>query len=169
MLEWTVAGILASALLCGVPVTHLFRDAKARQLASAGRLLERRNLDLEIRTAHAETERAKLLQGGAHYLFDGSTLTARHHKGRETVVFDRMVRLRKAGDWSELAAVAERQIALSPQWLTPYLFLGQASLELGRTDKAMTNLRHVTKRAPLDPEYRLAHDLLAQIPPAPTP
>ena len=69
----------------------------------------------------------------------------------------------------DLAAVAERQIGRTPQWLTPYLFLGQACAELGQKDKALANLRHVTRKAPLDQRYKLAHELLRRLEPQPQP
>ena len=169
MIEWMMAGMLGALLLCGVPVLQTLQDKRTHELDAARDTLEQQSRGLESRLAHSETERAKLMRGGTHYLYDGSTITTRHYKGRETIVLQRMEQLQKARNWSELAAVAERQIARTPKWLTPYLFLGQACVELGHTAKARANLEHVRKNAPLDPAYRLAQTLLTRLPPPPPP
>jgi len=163
MLEWMIAGVLAAVLLCGVPVLRTLQDERAGDLAASAVELKRENSALKAKLAETEAGKSKLMRGGTHYFYDGSTITARHYKGRETIVFERMVELRDAGNWAELAAVAERQITRTPKWLTPYLFLGQASLEMGDTGKALANLQYVSKAAPLDPAYRVVHELLRRI------
>ena len=163
MMEWMLAGLFAAVLLCGLPVLQTIRHTRTRELADSCAALRHENRSLRNKILHSQTENTKLMRGGTHYLYDGSTITARHYKGRETKLFERMVELRDRGDWRELAAVAERQIARTPRWLTPYLFLGQAHLEMGHTNKALANLQHVSKAAPLDPSYRLVHELLSRI------
>jgi len=48
-----------------------------------------------------------------------------------------MSELEKAGSWSDLKSVAEAQIEKTPIWLTPYLFAGEACVQLGDKQRGL--------------------------------
>jgi tetratricopeptide (TPR) repeat protein len=83
--------------------------------------------------------------------------------GPEYDVFKQMVELEKAKDFSKLIELCEEQIKKTPDWLTPYLFLGVAYANTGEKDKAIANLRYVVDNAPGDPAYAQAEKLLQQL------
>ena len=83
--------------------------------------------------------------------------------GPESEVFQRMVDLQGAQKWSELRAVADTQIRTTPEWLTPYLFLGVAHANLGNRDEALRAFQHVVTKAHGDPAYAEAEQLIRRL------
>jgi hypothetical protein len=83
--------------------------------------------------------------------------------GAEFNVFQKMVALERSKDFSELIRLAEAQIAQTPEWLTPYYFLGIAFANTNQRDKAIRNLQRVVDEAGGDPEYSGAAELLGRI------
>lgn len=83
--------------------------------------------------------------------------------GEELEVFQRIVELEKNKNFGKLIEQCEEQIKKTPEWLTPYLFLGVAYANTGDTTKAISNLEHVVNNAPGDPSYAQAEDRLKQI------
>ncbi|MCK5850689.1 MAG: hypothetical protein KAH23_07205, partial [Kiritimatiellae bacterium] len=79
------------------------------------------------------------------------------------IIFKQLLNLRKKKNFKSLAYTSNLQIKRNPDWLTPYFFLGIANIEMGQTNKAIENLRHVCDNTPFDPSYRQAHDLLKHI------
>lgn len=83
--------------------------------------------------------------------------------GPETAVFKRMVELQGAQQWSELRAIAEKQSRSTPDWLTPYLFLGVAQANLGNKAEALRAFQHVVAKAHGDPAYAEAEQLIKRL------
>lgn len=83
--------------------------------------------------------------------------------GEETTVFQRIKELKKNKKFGELIELCEEQIKKTPEWLTPYLFLGVAYVNTGDRTKAIANLEHVVNNAPGDPSYTQAEVILNQI------
>jgi hypothetical protein len=97
---------------------------------------------------------AKRVQSGG-----ASSVTA----GAEFGVFQRLVELEKSKDYPEIIRVAEAQIARTPEWLTPYLFLGVAFANTGKRSDAIKYLEFVVKQSAGDPQYKEATDFLAKL------
>jgi len=83
--------------------------------------------------------------------------------GAETAVFQNMVQLKKDRNYPELVKVCLKQIADTPEWLTPYLFLGIAYTNLGQKEEAIQQFEYVVKNAPGDPSYQSAAEFLKQL------
>jgi hypothetical protein len=83
--------------------------------------------------------------------------------GEEYSVFVKLTELEQSKNYREIVRVAERQIALTPDWLTPYLYLGVAYANLNYREKAISNLRYVVDHSGGDPEYKQAEDLLNRL------
>ncbi|MDP8212124.1 MAG: hypothetical protein P9X22_02385 [Candidatus Zapsychrus exili] len=56
--------------------------------------------------------------------------------------------------------MCEKQIEKTPEWLTPYLYLGVACANLGQNEKAIRNLEHVEQEAVGDAQYSDAERIL---------
>ncbi len=83
--------------------------------------------------------------------------------GEEVAIFRQMVELERNKAYSELIVLCEGQTEKTPEWLTPYLYLGVAYANTGNRDKALSNLEHVVAEAPEDPAYAEAATILEQI------
>jgi hypothetical protein len=83
--------------------------------------------------------------------------------GEEYSVFQRLIELERNRNFNEIIAVCKRQIKKTPDWLTPYLFLGTAYLNLGDKAAAIANLQHVANNAPGNQDYARATELLRQL------
>jgi tetratricopeptide (TPR) repeat protein len=83
--------------------------------------------------------------------------------GQEVVVFQRMVELERNKSYLELMTLCKQQIKKTPDWLTPYLYLGVAYVNLGDRSKAITNFEQVVRNAPGDPNYAQAKEFLKQL------
>jgi len=78
--------------------------------------------------------------------------------GEETVVFKEMVDLQKEKKYPELLSLCKKQISKTPEWLTPYLFMGVAQANMGLTDDAILNFNYVIDNAADDPDYQQAKE-----------
>ena len=66
---------------------------------------------------------------------------------RETGQWSLMQRLEQAAEWPRLKVVAERERQLTPNWPTPYFYLGEANARLGNTKDALLQLKDFLKRS----------------------
>jgi tetratricopeptide (TPR) repeat protein len=124
------------------------RDQRIRELETAAKAAKRGVVD------RYDFNGAKRIQSG------GSVSVV---AGAEFGVFQKLVALEKSRDYAALIRVTEDQIARTPEWLTPYLFLGLAYANTGNTDKALRNLQYVVEQAAGDPQYKRAEELLAKL------
>lgn len=83
--------------------------------------------------------------------------------GQEVSVFQNMAKLEQKRDFSGLIFVCEEQIKKTPDWLTPYLFLGIAYANIGQKENAIKNLEYVLENAPEDPAYAQAAEILKKL------
>jgi len=98
---------------------------------------------------------------GAHR--EGSAGSMKLTVGIEVNVFQELTRLEQDKKFDDIVSVATKQIAKTPDWLTPYLFRGVAYSHLGELQKAANDFRYVIKMAVGDPNYAQAQTLLNQI------
>jgi hypothetical protein len=126
----------------------LARDERIRELESAARAAKRGVVD------RYDFNGAKRVQSGGT-----SSVTV----GAEVGVFQQLVELEKAKNYAEIIRVAEAQITRTPEWLTPYFFLGVALANTGKRTEAIKRLEFVVNQAAGDPQYRRAADLLATL------
>ena len=163
LIAWAAIGMTGSLLLCAAPLKSFLRHKKLDSLTVANKELIKRNSEIEKELIYEGNKYDKLLKTKKLYLYDGTIISLRRSSGRETVIFKRMLSLRKKKQFKELAYACDVQIKRTSDWLTPYLFQGIASIELGQTNKAIESLHHVCDNAPFDPSYSQAHHLLNQI------
>jgi tetratricopeptide (TPR) repeat protein len=78
-------------------------------------------------------------------------------------VFQRMSTLKKQQAFSELIPLCQLQIRKTPEWLTPYLWLGEAYAATGQRESALLYLRQVVREAPGDPDYADAEELVGKL------
>ncbi|HEV2493705.1 MAG TPA: hypothetical protein VG204_11625 [Terriglobia bacterium] len=71
-------------------------------------------------------------------------------------LFGRIERAHQDRNWSLLASLSEDAIKQSPQWLTPYLFAGEAYANLGKLDRALPMLEYVKQSGSGNPDYDYA-------------
>lgn len=83
--------------------------------------------------------------------------------GAESSVFQTIIALNTSKDWQGLRDVCERQIQVTPNWLTPYLFSGIASANMGDFQLAQQRLEFVVRKAGNDPSYADAAQILAEV------
>lgn len=83
--------------------------------------------------------------------------------GDEVNVFQQLVRLEQERRFGEIVGLATKQIAKTPEWLTPYMFRGVAYANIGEVAKATADLEHVVRAAPGDPNYRNAAATLQRL------
>jgi len=98
---------------------------------------------------------------GAHRIVSGGDISV--DVGKETETFQAIMKLEADRNYPELAQVCKAQIALTPDWLTPYLFLGIAYANTGEREKSIEMLQHVRRKAPGDPEYLRAEEFLTRL------
>ena len=94
---------------------------------------------------------------------EGSAGSKNATGGEEIGVYQELERLQQEKKFTEVVAIATKQITKTPDWLTPYLFRGAAYANLGELQKAAVDLRHVVSSAGGDPTYAQAQVLLVQI------
>jgi tetratricopeptide (TPR) repeat protein len=83
--------------------------------------------------------------------------------GEEFEIFQQMVALEQSKKFPALIELCTQQIGKTPDWLTPYFFLGVAQANTGLKDEAIKNIRYVVDNAPEDPEYKQAEGILKQL------
>lgn len=80
--------------------------------------------------------------------------------GEEVMVFQQIIEFAKANDLPNLIKLCEKQIEKTPDWYTPFLYLGMAQADMGLKDEAIENLKYVVDNTPGDPEYAKASEVL---------
>lgn len=135
--------------------------------------IEKYQTDLEVKNEkirQLEIESKKIKRGvGSSYDFNGAKRTTTRpgfisaSAGEETSVFTNIVNLEREKNYTKLISVCEEQILKTPEWLTPYLFLGIGYSNLGQKDKAIKKLEYVLESAPGDPAYAQAAEILQQL------
>ncbi len=130
---------------------------------------EQKRKSAEKALQELQVESKKLKRGiSSSYDFNGVKRenTAGSHTaimGEEASVFNKLIALEKDKKFGEIISICEQQIKTTPEWLTPYLFLGVAYANTGGIDKAIENLEYVITNAPGDPQYAQANEILSQI------
>lgn len=81
----------------------------------------------------------------------------------ENKAFIEMIGLLKENKLLEVIDIANEQIRNTPEWLTPYFFLGAVYADIGDEKSAIENLEYVIKEAQGDSDYAKAKDLLDKI------
>lgn len=89
--------------------------------------------------------------GGVIRLIEGSE----EHK-----VFIQLDRLEKERKYPELLSLCKTQITKTPDWLTPYYFLGFAQANTGLTKDAISTFEYVIKNSFDDPHYQQATEFI---------
>jgi hypothetical protein len=151
------------------------KDQKVDDLVSGNKeLLDKvGNYQLDLQTKDVkikalETSAKKASRGiTSTYAFNGAKRDASPGQvntnfGEEYGTFQRMVQLQREAKFVELKDLCEEQIEKTPDWLTPYLFLGAAYLNLGDREKGIANLEYVVSQAASDPDYAEAAKLLEE-------
>lgn len=85
--------------------------------------------------------------------------------GAEYMAFQEFQKLAQEKKFNLLQQKLEEQIKKTPEWLTPYLFLGLGYADGGNLSRARELLRHVVNEAPGDPNYKQAEEVLKKIGP----
>lgn len=98
---------------------------------------------------------------GVKHSVKGSTTKA--VVGHELSVFAHLRELETKRDWVSLSESSEDQIVKTPDWLTPYLFSGIASANLGHKEEAIERLEYVVKNASGQDEYSDADRILKML------
>lgn len=124
------------------------RDTRIHELESAAKAARRGIVD------RYDYNGAKRVQSGG----DASVVV-----GAEVGVFQQLVDLEKRRDYPAIIRLAKGQIAKTPEWLTPYLFLGVAYANTGDRKLAIKNLEYVVDQSAGDPYYKHAVELLAKL------
>ncbi len=99
---------------------------------------------------------------GARMVFQSGQVTSIPDTAQRKL-FDQMEAAHQRKDWLLLANLSESAIQQTPQWLTPYLFAGEAYANLGKVDRGIRLLEYVKKNGAGNPEYDFAIRQAAQI------
>jgi len=75
------------------------------------------------------------------------------HLGPEVEVFRKMKEFESQGRYTELIALCKEQIEKTPEWLTPYFYLGLAFANLGNKESAIEMFEYVKENAFGDTAY----------------
>ncbi len=115
-------------------------------------------------------EKAKMSARGITSMYSYNGAKRQTHGGNVNVVvdeefgiFQQMLELIKAKDLPNLIKLCEKQIEKTPDWFTPYLFLGVAQADMGLKDEAIKNIRHAVDNTPGDPDYAEARKILERL------
>jgi hypothetical protein len=147
---------IASAVGVEAPaeITKAVEDLKGRVAIQQSDLAAAQKTIQDLQT---KTEKAAL---GIYKKFDfnGARRSARPgymsvEDGPEMTVFAKMVELHSANRWADLRDLTTRQTLVTPDWLTPFLFLGVAQANLGEKKEALRLFRYVDEKALGDPAY----------------
>ena len=148
-------------LLIAIPVITLFAGFGSWYFNSKTSELDNNKIaQRDVQIEELETKLKDASRGiSSSYDFNGAkreTTRPGHINlavGPETEVFKKMNELIQNQNLKELIDVAEKQIEETPEWLTPYLYLGAAYADTGEHDKAIEKLEYVLDQAPNDPAY----------------
>ena len=99
---------------------------------------------------------------GARMIFQSGQVTSVPDTPQRKL-FDQIEAAHQSKNWLLLASLSESAIQQTPQWLTPYLFAGEAYANLGKVDRAIRLLEYVKKNGAGNPEYDFAIQQAAQI------
>lgn len=83
--------------------------------------------------------------------------------GPEVEIFNKINELEKQRNYPELKNICEQQIIKTPEWLTPYLYLGLAYANMDNKEKAIEMFEYVLSNAPDDPAYAQAKEFLKKL------
>ena len=83
--------------------------------------------------------------------------------GLEVEIFNKIIELEKQRNYPELKNICEQQIIKTPEWLTPYLYLGLAYENMDNKEKAIEMFEYVLSNAPEDPAYVQAKESLKKL------
>ena len=81
---------------------------------------------------------------GERKVYDGAQATSETDTPQHKL-FDQIRQAHRSKNWQQLAALSEDAIQQTPEWLTPYLFAGEAYANLGQIDRAIDRLEYVRK------------------------
>ncbi|HKS96536.1 MAG TPA: hypothetical protein VJV74_10435 [Terriglobia bacterium] len=82
---------------------------------------------------------------GERRVYDGGQATSAESDTPQHKLFDQIRQAHRSKDWTQLASLCETAIRQTPEWLTPYLFAGEAYANLGQIDRAIDRLEYVRK------------------------
>ena len=83
--------------------------------------------------------------------------------GSEFEVFKKIQELEEKKHYGELVTICEKQIKETPEWLTPYLYLGIALANLGYKDRAIDIFEYVKENSFGDPKYSHVSEFLEKL------
>ncbi|MCK5851292.1 MAG: hypothetical protein KAH23_10285, partial [Kiritimatiellae bacterium] len=81
LVAWTVTGLLAAILVCGVPLNSFLRHKKLCALSTENEELTLLNSNLEAELIHKGNKHDQLIKGGKIYLYDGTSINIRRNSG----------------------------------------------------------------------------------------
>ena len=187
--KWTgvAAAILAalSTTVCVIlsPVIDKKKEQKVDELISAKNQLVSQNKELSFKIntyqkdSEAKNVKINLLQQemkkakrgiSRTYDFNGAKRDTRPgyagvSVGPELMVFQTMLKFEQEKKYADLVSLCSQQIIKTPEWLTPYFFLGIAHANLGNKEQAIKQFEHVVQEAPDDPSYIKADEFLKKL------
>lgn len=133
--------------------------AQQRELATAAQTIR----DLEIKAEKAARGMVETFDFNGARRVSSRPGHINLAEGPEVEVYKRMVELQNAKKWAELRQAADAQTRTTPDWLTPYLFLGVAYANLGNKNEALRAFQHVVAKAHGDPAYAEAGQLIQRL------
>lgn len=83
--------------------------------------------------------------------------------GPEVEIFKKMQEFETQRKYTELVTLCEEQIEKTPEWLTPYFYIGIAFANLGNRDKAIEMFEYVKENSFGDSAYLQANDFLERL------
>jgi tetratricopeptide (TPR) repeat protein len=83
--------------------------------------------------------------------------------GPEIEIFKKMQEFETQKKYTELVTLCEEQIEKTPEWLTPYFYIGIAFANLGDRDKAIEMFEYVKENSFGDSAYSQANDFLERL------
>jgi hypothetical protein len=92
---------------------------------------------------------------GERKISDGGQATSETDTPQHKL-FDQIRQAHRSKNWPLLASLCETAIQQTPEWLTPYLFAGEAYANLGEIDRAIDRLEYVRKKGTGIPDDRFA-------------
>ena len=130
-----------------------------------------KNLDEKDKKIQELQEKAKKAEKGitSTYDFNGAkreTTRPGHISlkfGSEFEVFKKIQELEEKKHYGELVKICEKQIKETPEWLTPYLYLGIALDNLGYKDRAIDIFEYVKENSFGNPKYSHVNEFLEKL------
>lgn len=83
--------------------------------------------------------------------------------GPEVEIFKKMQEFETQRKYTELVTLCEEQIEKTPEWLTPYFYIGIAFANLGNKNKAIEIFEYVKENSFGDSAYSKANDFLERL------